>query len=136
MSIIVTGGAGFIGSAIVWRLNELGHDEILIVDRLDETDKWKNLAPLKFTDYIDADDFIDDLGHFADSSVIFHLGACSSTTERDAEIADRQLAMPGEQEMAEPSDNLPDEGAQLQGQQSDDKLQPAEEQIHKILPHA
>ena len=45
-------------------------------------------------------------------------------------------AMPGEQEMAEPSDDLPDEGAQLQGQQSDDKLQPAEEQIHKILPHA
>ena len=85
MSIIVTGGAGFIGSAIVWRLNELGHDDILIVDRLDETDKWKNLAPLKFTDYIDADDFADDLGHFADSSVIFHLGACSSTTERDAD---------------------------------------------------
>ena len=48
MKIIVTGGAGFIGSAIVWRLNELGHDDILIVDRADETDKWKNLAPLRF----------------------------------------------------------------------------------------
>lgn len=85
MSIILTGGAGFIGSAIVWRLNELGHDDILIVDRMDETDKWKNLAPLRFSDYIDADDFIEDIGHFADADVIFHLGACSSTTERDAD---------------------------------------------------
>jgi ADP-L-glycero-D-manno-heptose 6-epimerase len=83
--IIVTGGAGFIGSAIVWRLNELGHDDILIVDRFDETDKWKNLAPLKFADYIDADDFIDDLGDFKDRDTIIHMGACSSTTETDAD---------------------------------------------------
>ena len=83
--IIVTGGAGFIGSAIVWRLNELGHDDILIVDRMDETDKWKNLAPLKFADYIDADDFIDDLDDFKDAKTVFHLGACSSTTETDAD---------------------------------------------------
>jgi len=46
--VIVTGGAGFIGSALVWRLNELGYDDILIIDRMDETDKWKNLAALKF----------------------------------------------------------------------------------------
>ncbi|MEO8042313.1 MAG: ADP-glyceromanno-heptose 6-epimerase [Acidobacteriota bacterium] len=83
--IIVTGGAGFIGSAIVWRLNELGHDDILIVDRLDETDKWKNLAPLKFADYIDADDFIEDLDDFKDVGTVFHMGACSSTTETDAD---------------------------------------------------
>ncbi len=83
--IIVTGGAGFIGSAIVWRLNELGHDDILIVDRLDETDKWKNLAPLKFFDYLDADDFIDDLDDFKDAKTLMHLGACSSTTETDAD---------------------------------------------------
>lgn len=87
--MIVTGGAGFIGSAIVWRLNELGHDDILIVDRMDETDKWKNLAPLRFADYIDADDFIDDLGHFTDADVLFHLGACSSTTERDSDYVIR-----------------------------------------------
>jgi ADP-L-glycero-D-manno-heptose 6-epimerase len=85
MKLIVTGGAGFIGSAIVWRLNELGHDDILIVDRLDETDKWKNLAPLRFADYIDADDFIDDLGEFKDRDTIIHMGACSSTTETDAD---------------------------------------------------
>src|SRR5688500_10324309 len=59
MRTILPGRAGFSGSAIVWPLNELGHDDIVIVDRLDDTDKWKNLAPLKFVDYIDADDFID-----------------------------------------------------------------------------
>ncbi|MBC7899185.1 MAG: ADP-glyceromanno-heptose 6-epimerase [Saprospiraceae bacterium] len=85
MKVIVTGGAGFIGSAILWRLNELGYEDILIVDRLDETDKWKNLAPLKFADYLDADDFIDDLDLFKDAETIFQLGACSSTTERDSD---------------------------------------------------
>src|SRR5215207_5323945 len=85
MKIIVTGGAGFIGSAIVNRLNELGHDDILVVDRLDETDKWKNLPPLRFTDYLDADDFIEDLDDFKDAKTLLHLGACSSTTETDAD---------------------------------------------------
>lgn len=82
--IIVTGGAGFIGSAVVWRLNELGEDNILIVDRLDETDKWKNLAPLKYADYLDADDFLDELYGFKNARAVIHLGACSSTTERDS----------------------------------------------------
>lgn len=80
----MTGGAGFIGSAVVWRLNQLGYDDILIVDRLDETDKWKNLAPLKFADYIDADDFVDELGDFKKAGAIFHLGASSSTAETDS----------------------------------------------------
>ncbi len=86
MKIIVTGGAGFIGSAVVWRLNELGYDDILIVDRLDETDKWKNLVSLKFADYLDADDFLDDLGEFKNTKTIFHLGACSATTEPDSDF--------------------------------------------------
>lgn len=85
MRIIVTGGAGFIGSAIVWRLNQLGVDDILVVDRLDESEKWKNLVPLRFADYVDADDFIEDLGDFTQAASIIHLGACSSTTERDSD---------------------------------------------------
>ena len=83
--IIVTGGAGFIGSAVVWRLNQLGYDDILIVDRMDDSDKWKNLAPLKFADYIDADDFISELTPYYEAKAIFHLGACSSTTETNAD---------------------------------------------------
>ncbi len=82
--IIVTGGAGFIGSAVVWRLNQLGQEKIIIVDRMDETDKWKNLAPLKFEDVIDADTFLLELDAYEDASALIHMGACSSTTERDA----------------------------------------------------
>lgn len=81
---IVTGGAGFIGSAIVWRLNQLGETNVLIVDRLDKTDKWKNLAPLKFADYLDADDFLNNLEQHNKAETILHLGACSATTERDS----------------------------------------------------
>lgn len=84
MKAIVTGGAGFIGSAVIWRLNQSGIDDILVVDRGDETEKWKNLAPLRFTDYIDADDFVANPEAYKSAEVIFHLGACSSTTERDA----------------------------------------------------
>ncbi len=85
MRIIVTGGAGFIGSAVVWRLNGLGYDNILIVDRMDDTDKWKNLVPLSFIDYVDADDFAEELDLHDDAKAIFHLGACSSTTETNAD---------------------------------------------------
>lgn len=85
-TIIVTGGAGFIGSALVWRLNQLGHDNILIVDRMDETDKWKNLAPLRFADYLDADDFAEDLQMYTDVRCVFHMGACSSTTETNSDL--------------------------------------------------
>jgi ADP-L-glycero-D-manno-heptose 6-epimerase len=84
MRIIVTGGAGFIGSAIVWRLNQLGYDDILIVDRMDETDKWKNLVPLAFEEIIEADQFLLELELYEDADALIHMGACSSTTERDS----------------------------------------------------
>lgn len=85
--IVVTGGAGLIGSALIWALNVRGIDDVLVVDRLDETDKWKNLVPLRFRDYADADDFartIEDRPQTLEAAAVFHLGACSSTTERDA----------------------------------------------------
>lgn len=86
--IIVTGGAGFIGSAFVWRLNREGIKDIIIVDQLGTDDKWKNLVGLTFTDYIHKDEFIEmaiaDEVPFEVSSVV-HMGACSSTTERDAD---------------------------------------------------
>ena len=84
--IVVTGGAGFIGSATIWRLNQLGRDDI-IVDDLGTDDKWKNLNGLKFADFFDKYSFLEKIEEdsfpFAIDTVI-HLGACSSTTEQDA----------------------------------------------------
>ena len=51
-TILVTGGAVFIGSAVVWALNQRGHERILIADELDRSDKWRNLGPLRFDDVI------------------------------------------------------------------------------------
>ena len=85
--IVVTGGAGFIGSALIWGLNQQGVDRILVSDRLDRTEKWRNLSGLRFEDYVEADDLLarcsDSGGAFGEVSAIFHLGACSSTTETD-----------------------------------------------------
>ena len=86
--IIVTGGAGLIGSSMVWQLNRAGIDDILIVDHLgNTTDKWKNLAPLRYNDYLERDAFQEKFlrGDFNQANIegVIHFGACSATTERD-----------------------------------------------------
>jgi ADP-L-glycero-D-manno-heptose 6-epimerase len=82
--ILVTGGAGFIGSALVWGLNQRGLDNILVADFLRSGPKWRNLAPLHFADYVEGDRLRAELHKLQDVSLVLHLGACSSTTETDA----------------------------------------------------
>jgi ADP-L-glycero-D-manno-heptose 6-epimerase len=85
--IIVTGGAGFIGSAFIWKLNEEGIQDILVVDALDATDKWKNLVNRRFEAYMDRSEFLEKIKNDTFSKpieAIVHMGACSATTERDS----------------------------------------------------
>lgn len=85
---LVTGAAGLIGGAVIRALNRRGTEKILAVDHLGTDEKWKNLRELQFSDYLEKDEFRRRLaaGAFAKSSfrAVIHMGACSSTTERDA----------------------------------------------------
>ncbi len=74
--IIVTGGAGFIGSALIAALNKRSIDDILVVDRLGNDQRWKNLVNLRFADYLDKDEFLEmvaeDVINFS-ADTVFHL---------------------------------------------------------------
>lgn len=85
--IIVTGAAGFIGSNLIKGLNRKGYTDILAVDDLTDGKKFKNLVKCEIADYRDYGDFVtdilEDMLHSEDIEAIFHLGACSTTTEWD-----------------------------------------------------
>jgi len=84
---VVTGGAGFIGSNIVWALEQRGAEKIVVVDRLREGDKWKNIAKRELFDIVHPEDFGEFLeDHGEQIKAIFHMGAISSTTETDVDL--------------------------------------------------
>lgn len=85
--IIVTGGAGFIGSALIWKLNEAGINDIVVVDRLGNENKWKNLVKRQINYVIHKDEFFAWLKDQDEQDIeaIFHMGACSATTENNAD---------------------------------------------------
>jgi len=82
--IVITGGAGMIGSIIVWHLNtKLSRDDLVIVDHITHPEQWQNLVHRKYTEYIDKDQFFDFLDSNEDVTAVIHMGAISATTERD-----------------------------------------------------
>ncbi len=84
--IVVTGAAGMIGSGVVRCLNDRGYQNLLLVDDLKQTDKWKNLVGKQFLDLISRHKILDHLkGMQGEVEAVVHLGACSDTVETDAD---------------------------------------------------
>lgn len=85
--ILVTGGAGFIGSAVVWQLNNSGIEDIIVSDKLHSENKWQNLVKSSYYDWVDRDHLFEWLNENGDQiDTIVHMGACSATTEKDVDF--------------------------------------------------
>lgn len=81
--IIVTGGAGFIGSCMVRTLNNHGINDIVIVDNIASTDKWMNIRNKNYIKYVHKSKFLQELPTYENVEAIIHMGAQSATTEKD-----------------------------------------------------
>ncbi|TDT67933.1 ADP-glyceromanno-heptose 6-epimerase precursor [Hypnocyclicus thermotrophus] len=87
--IIITGAAGFIGSAIAWQLNENGRDDLILVDKLKTEEKWKNIAKRDYYDWVDREELFEYLANeeiAKEIEAVIHMGACSATTEKDMDF--------------------------------------------------
>jgi len=87
--IVVTGGAGFIGCALIHQLNDLGRNDIIVVDRCDDLKNNENLNSINYDSFIDADEFLTKIDSLSGIQVIFHMGACSSTLERNLDFLEK-----------------------------------------------
>ena len=86
--ILITGSAGFIGSALIWQLNQAGRNDIILSDKLHLEDKWLNIRKRDYADWVDRDELFDWLAiplNAQKITAVVHMGACSATTERDAD---------------------------------------------------
>ncbi|MCX7190118.1 MAG: ADP-glyceromanno-heptose 6-epimerase [Methylotenera sp.] len=81
--IVITGGAGMIGSIIAWQLNQQGRNDMVIADRITHADQWQNLVKRQYVQYLDKDQLMPWLEGRTDIEAIIHMGAISATTERD-----------------------------------------------------
>lgn len=85
--IVITGGAGFIGSNLIAGLEEEGVSDIVVCDVLGHEDKWRNIAKREIRDFVSPENLFTYLDqHAAEIDIVYHLGAISSTTEQDADL--------------------------------------------------